>query len=100
MKNNETMNAIVPAEVVTEVAEQATASTQKNSGLRNAAIVGGIMTLGVLAWEFGIKPAGRKARTAWHAVKGKKKKSSARNTSKPAEEAIVVDDVEEQFPIK
>ena len=34
MENNETMNAIVPAEVVTEVAEQATASTQKNSGLR------------------------------------------------------------------
>lgn len=100
MENNETMTGTITTDAVTEVTEQvAPAATKNHGGLKNAAIVGGIMTLGVLSWEFGVKPIARKAKNTWANHKSKKAKK-ANDTNKKNEPVEIDADPEKQYPIK
>lgn len=100
MENNEMMTGIITTDTVTEVTEQVAPAAAKNhSGLKNAAIVGGIMGLGAVAWEFGVKPIARKVKTALANRKSKKAKTD--NDTNKNDEPVVIDaDPEKQYPIK
>lgn len=94
MENNEMMN-IVTTEAV-EVAEQAaTVSTKNHNGLKNAAIIGGIMTLGAITWEFGFKPIGHKLKDMWAGHKERQKAKKAEIKTKQD----IIEDVEDEFSI-
>ncbi len=98
MENNEMMS-IATTEAAVEVAEQvATVPAKDHSGLKNAAIVGGIMTLGAITWEFGVKPIGRKLKGAWAGRKEKQKAKKAEAKS-VVEQQDIIEDVEDEFSI-
>lgn len=99
MENNEMMTGIITTDVVTEVTEQvAPAATKNHGGLKHAAIVGGIMTLGALSWEFGVKPIVRKAKNTWTNHKSKKVKKTYHTHLDTVPEIDA--DPEKQYPIK
>lgn len=100
MENNEMMTGIITTDAVTEVTEQvAPAAVKNHSGLKNAAIVGGIMALGALSWEFGVKPIARKAKNTWVSHKSKKMKKTYHTHLDTVPVDIDVDP-EKQYPIK
>lgn len=71
MENNEMMNEVITTEAMEEITTQA-ASPSNGNGLKNLAIIGGIMTLGAVAWEFAVKPVGRKVKASIHKARAKK----------------------------
>lgn len=92
---NEMMNEVITTEAAQEITTQV-AAPSKGSGLKNVAIVGGIMTLGALAWEFGVKPVGRKIGSAIKKAKDKRKEKTAEADDNTED----MDDLEEEYPIK
>lgn len=91
---NEMMNEVITTEAAQEITTQV-AAPSKNSSLKNVAIVGGIMTLGALAWEFGVKPVGRKVKNAIKKAKDKRKEKPVED-----EDELNINDLEEDCPIK
>lgn len=90
---NEMMNEVIETSAAQEITTQV-AAPSKGNGLKNVAIVGGIMTLGALAWEFGVKPIVRKMKSAV-------KKAKDKHKEKPVEaDDESIDDLEEDYPIK
>lgn len=71
MENNEMMNEVITTEAMEEITTQVAAPSNGN-GLKNLAIIGGIMTLGAVAWEFAVKPVGRKVKASIHKARTKK----------------------------
>jgi len=94
-KNEMMMNEVITTEAVEEVTTQM-AAPSGNSGLKNLAIVGGIMTLGAVAWEFAVKPIGRKVKAgvqkACEKQKNKKKPQPVEDTEDVMDYEI--DDIE------
>jgi len=91
---NEMMNEVITNEAAQEITTQV-AVPSKNNGLKNVAIVGGIMALGALAWEFGAKPIGRKVKNAVKKAKDKRKDKPAK-----CDDESDIDDPDEVYPIK
>lgn len=89
---NEMLNEVVSE--ATELAATQQSKPSKSGDLKNIAIIGGVMTLGALAWEFGIKPIGRKVGEA--IKKGMKAKEK---TEVPIDDEDILD-IEEEFLIK
>ena len=84
MENMET-NDIITTEAIEEITE---AVLTGKSGLKTAAKVGIIGAVSIAAWEFAVKPLGRK-------VKGLiNKKKAAKKPKKTEEEEIDLDDMD------
>lgn len=84
MENMET-NDIITTEAIEEITE---AVPTGKSGLKTAAKVGVIGAVSIAAWEFAVKPLGRK-------VKGLiNKKKAAKRPKKTEEEEIDLDDMD------
>ena len=84
MENMET-NDIITTEAIEAITE--TVPTDK-SGLKTAAKVGAIGAVSIAAWEFAVKPLGRK-------VKGLiNKKKAAKKLKKAEEDEIDLDDMD------
>lgn len=84
MENMET-NDIITTEAIEEITE---AVPTGKSGLKTAAKVGVIGAVSIAAWEFAVKPLGRK-------VKGLiNKKKAAKKPKKTEEEEIDLDDMD------
>lgn len=84
MENIET-NDIITTEAIEEITE---AVPTGKSGLKTAAKVGVIGAVSIAAWEFAVKPLGRK-------VKGLiNKKKAAKKPKKTEEEEIDLDDMD------
>ena len=84
MENMET-NDIITTEAIEEITE---AVLTGKSGLKTAAKVGVIGAVSIAAWEFAVKPLGRK-------VKGLiNKKKAAKKPKKTEEEEIDLDDMD------
>lgn len=84
MENMET-NDIITNEAIEEITE---AVPTGKSGLKTAAKVGVIGAVSIAAWEFAVKPLGRK-------VKGLiNKKKAAKKPKKTEEEEIDLDDMD------
>lgn len=84
MENIET-NDIITTEAIEEITE---AVPTGKSGLKTAAKVGVIGAVSIAAWEFAVKPLGRK-------VKGLiNKKKAAKRPKKTEEEEIDLDDMD------
>lgn len=91
---NEMLNEVIVNEAAQDITTQV-AAPSGNNGLKNVAIVGGIMTLGALAWEFGVKPIGRKVKNAFKKAKDEREEEPAEN-----EDELDIDDPEKDYPIK
>lgn len=87
-------NDVIVTEAAQDIVEQV-AKPSGNNGLKNVAIVGGIMTLGAMAWEFAVKPIGRKVKTAIKKARDKRKGESAEGYDESN-----IDDPDEIYPIK
>ena len=83
MENIET-NDIITTEAIEEITE---AVPTGKSGLKTAAKVGVIGAVSIAAWEFAVKPLGRK-------VKGLINKKKAAKKPKKTEEEIDLDDMD------
>ena len=83
MENIET-NDIITTEAIEEITE---AVPTGKSGLKTAAKVGVIGAASIAAWEFAVKPLGRK-------VKGLINKKKAAKKTKKTEEEIDLDDMD------
>lgn len=92
---NEMMNEIITTEAAQEITTQIV-TPSKGNGLKSVAIVGGIMALGALAWEFGVKPIGRNVGNAIKKAKDSRKRKSAAADGDNTEDVI---DLEEDYPI-
>ncbi len=92
---NEMVKESIANEAVQEVATQV-AAPSKGNGLKNVAIVGGIMALGALAWELGVKPVGRKIGSAIRKAKDRRKEKAAETGDENTED---MDDPEKEYPI-
>lgn len=93
-------NEMMDNVLATVAAEELTTKVDmpsENNGWKNVAIVGGIMTLGALAWEFGVKPIGCGVVKTIRKVKNKRKEKPAVQAS---DSETDIDDPEELFPIE
>lgn len=91
---NEMMNEVVTTEAMEEITTQV-AAPSKGYGLKNLAIVGSIMTLGAVAWEFAVKPIGRKVKTGIRKASAKHKAKAAQQNEPKDDVDFEIDELEE-----
>lgn len=84
MENMET-NDIITTEAIEEITE---AVPTGKSGLKTAAKVGVIGAVSIAAWEFAVKPLGRKVKSLIN------KRKAAKKPKKTEEEEIDLDDMD------
>ncbi|MDO4549599.1 MAG: hypothetical protein Q4D04_16035 [Clostridia bacterium] len=94
----EKMNEIIEGFAKEAASQEITTEVATNgSALKTMGIIGGIAGLGIVAWEFAIKPVARKAKSAYQKAVDKRKINKAKQNG----DILEIDgDIDEKYPIK